>query len=152
MIKDKETKIMLFCINCNKESPHTVYYVGNYLKSVVCDSCNKKIEIDRQHLRTVFAEDFIDRVLTKPRRMTDDMRKAFATLLPFFPRRLFEEPLEVFKEMYGVLKKEDGDSSKKSSNKGNRKISNRKSISKKCNNRNGSNKSIGKEGSTKKYK
>lgn len=138
MIKDKETKIMLFCINCNKESPHTVYYVGNYLRSVVCDSCNKKIEIDRRHLRTVFAEDFIDRVLTKPRRMTDDMRKAFASLLPFFPKRLFEEPLEVFKEMYEVLKKEDGEGNKKS-DKGNKKSSSCKKNSIKSNNSNNEN-------------
>ncbi|MDD3818747.1 MAG: hypothetical protein PHG41_02790 [Actinomycetota bacterium] len=133
MIKDKETKIILFCINCNKESPHTVYYVGNYLRRVVCDNCNKKIEIDRRHLRTVFAEDFIDRVLTKPRRMTDDIRKAFATLLPFFPKRLFEEPLEVFKEMYEVLKKEDGEGSKKS-DKSNKKSSSCEKNSVKSNN------------------
>lgn len=113
VVKDKETKIMLFCINCNKESPHTVYYIGSYLRSVVCDSCNKKIEIDRRHLRTVFAEDFINRILTKPHRMTEDMKKAFATLLPFFPKRLFEEPLKVFKEVYEVFKKEDGDNGDK---------------------------------------
>ncbi len=114
VMKDKETKIMLFCINCNKESPHTVFYIGNYLRSVVCDSCNKKIEIDRRHLRTVFAEDFINRILTKPHRVTVDMKKAFATLIPFFPKRLFKEPLKVLREIYAVLKKENGNNNKES--------------------------------------
>jgi hypothetical protein len=112
-MKDEKTKIVLFCVNCNRDSPHTVYYIGNYLRSVVCDSCHKKIEIDRRHLRTVFAEDFINRILTKPHRMTEDMKKAIATLMPFFPKRLFKEPLKVMKEIYAVLKKENGNSRKR---------------------------------------
>ncbi len=112
-MKDKEEKIVLFCINCNTEIPHTVYYIGNYLRSVVCDNCNKRIEIDRRHLRTVFAEDFINRILTKPHRMTEDMRKVFATLMPFLPKRLFKEPLKVLKEIYAVLKKDNGNNNTK---------------------------------------
>jgi len=107
MLKDEEAKITLFCINCSKEVSHTVHYIGSYLRSVECDSCGKKIEIDRRHLRTVFAEDFINRILTKPHRMTEDMKKAVATLMPFFPKRLIREPLKVLKEIYEVLKKED---------------------------------------------
>jgi len=105
-MKDETTKITLFCIKCNEEKPHTVQYIGSYLRSVSCDSCKKKIEIDRKHLRTVFAEDFIDRILTKPHRMTEDMKKALATLTPFFPRRLFREPLQVLRDIYEVLKKD----------------------------------------------
>jgi len=116
LMKDKETKIILYCINCNKETPHTVYYIGNYLKSVVCDVCKRRIEIDRRHLRTVFAEDFIDRILTKPHRITEDMKKAFASLIPFLPKRLFMEPLKVLKEIYEVLKKENGEKNKGNKN------------------------------------
>jgi hypothetical protein len=112
-MKDEETKIVLFCINCDKEAPHTVHYIGSYLKSVSCDSCARKIEIDRRHLRTVFAEDFINRILTKPHRMTEDMKKAVATLVPFFPKRLIREPLKVLKEIYAVLKKDNGRKKKK---------------------------------------
>jgi len=105
-MKDEITKITLFCIGCGEETPHTVYYIGSYLRSVICDGCGKKVEIDRRHLRTVFAEDFIDRILTKPHRMTEDMKKAFATLLPFFPKRLIKEPLQVLREIYAVLKRD----------------------------------------------
>jgi hypothetical protein len=106
-MKDEITKITLFCINCNEETPHTVQYIGSYLRSVSCDNCTKKIEIDRRHLRTVFAEDFIDRILTKPHRMTEDMKRAVAILMPFFPKRLIKEPLKVLKEIYEILKKND---------------------------------------------
>ncbi|MCJ7665298.1 MAG: bh protein [Actinobacteria bacterium] len=112
-MKDEETKIVLFCINCNKESSHTVHYIGSYLRSVSCDKCSRTIEIDRRHLRTVFAEDFINRILTKPHRMTEDMKKAVAILIPFFPKRLIREPIKVLKEIYEVLKKENGERSSK---------------------------------------
>ncbi len=117
-MKDETTKITLFCINCNEDSPHTVQYIGSYLRSISCDKCSKKVEIDRRHLRTVFAEDFIDRILTKPHRMNEDMKRAFATLVPFFPKRLFMEPIKVLREIYGVLKKENGENNKKKVNSG----------------------------------
>ena len=112
-MKDEITKITLFCINCNEDTPHTVQYIGTYLRSISCDGCSKKVEIDRRHLRTVFAEDFIDRILTKPHRMNEDMKRAFAALVPFFPKRLLKEPIKVLREIYGVLKKENGENSKK---------------------------------------
>ena len=111
-MKDEEVKITLFCISCNEETSHTVQYIGSFLRSVSCDNCTKKIEIDRRHLRTVFAEDFIDRILTKPHRVNEDMKKAIATLMPFFPKRLIKEPLKVLKEIYAILKKENGEKNK----------------------------------------
>ncbi|MBU4313790.1 MAG: hypothetical protein KJ821_03220 [Actinobacteria bacterium] len=42
--------------------------------------------------------------------MTEDMKKAVATLMPFLPRRLFREPLKVIKEIYAVLRKDNGNS------------------------------------------
>ncbi len=115
-MKDEITKITLFCVNCNEETNHTVQYIGSYLRSISCDECSKKVEIDRRHLRTVFAEDFIDRILTKPHRVNEDMKKAFATLVPFFPKRLIREPLQVLREIYSILKK-DTDKNNKKSNK-----------------------------------
>jgi len=38
--------------------------------------------------------------------MTEDMKKAFATLMPFFPKRLIKEPLQVLREIYAVLKRD----------------------------------------------
>ena len=118
-MKDEETKIILFCVSCGKETTHTVHYIGNYLRSIKCDSCGKKVEIDRRHLRTVFAEDFINRILTKPHRITEDMKKAFATLVPFFPKRLIKEPVKVLREIYGVLKSNNGNKKGKITNKEN---------------------------------
>ncbi len=106
-MKDEESKIILYCVNCDEEVSHSVHYIGSYLRSVKCDRCGKKIEIDRRHLRTVFAEDFVNRILTKPHRMTEDMKKALAILVPFFPKRLIKEPLTVIKEICEILKRDN---------------------------------------------
>ncbi len=42
------------------------------------------------------------------------MKKAFATLMPFFPKRLFLEPLQVFREIYGILRKDEDKKTPKS--------------------------------------
>jgi len=107
MAKDEEAKIFLFCINCNEETEHYVNYIGEYLKSIQCSKCGKKFEIDRRHLRTVFAEDFIERVLSKPHRMSKDFKEAMAYMIPFFPKRLFREPKKVLKEIIAVLKEKN---------------------------------------------
>jgi len=109
MEKDEETKIYLFCINCNEETEHSVNYIGEYLKSIQCNKCGKKFEIDRRHLRTVFAEDFIERVLSKPHRMSKDFKEAMAYMVPFLPKRLFREPKKVLKEIIDVLKEKSED-------------------------------------------
>ena len=112
-MKDEKEKITLFCVNCRKDTSHTVNYIGSYLKSIQCNKCGKKVEIDRRHLRTVFAEDFINRILTKPHRVTEDMKRAFSTIVPFFPKRLIKEPLKVVREIYEILKKNNKNKLKK---------------------------------------
>ncbi len=112
-MKDEKEKIILFCVNCGKDTSHTVNYIGSFLKSIQCNKCGRKVEIDRRHLRTVFAEDFINRILTKPHRVNEDMKRAFSTIVPFFPKRLFKEPLKVVREIYEILKKNNKNNLKK---------------------------------------
>jgi hypothetical protein len=112
-MKDEKEKIILFCVNCGKDASHTVNYIGSFLKSIQCNKCGRKVEIDRRHLRTVFAEDFINRILTKPHRVTEDMKRAFSTIVPFFPKRLIKEPLKVVREIYEILKKNNKNNLKK---------------------------------------
>lgn len=109
MNKDPETKISLFCVNCDEEVMHSVHYIGNSLRSIQCEKCGRKIEIDRRRLTTVFAEDFLNKILEKPHKISEDMKEAFILMTPFIPKRIFREPLKVMKEIVEVLKKKDNE-------------------------------------------
>jgi DNA-directed RNA polymerase subunit RPC12/RpoP len=107
----KKTKTILYCIECGEETTHTINYLGDHIRGVQCEKCNSKVELDRRELMTVFTEDFIDRVLTKPKRLTVELVKIIAPLIPFLPRRLVKEPRRVLKDIFRAVK---GESKKES--------------------------------------
>lgn len=107
----KKTKTILYCIECGEETTHTIKYLGDHIRGVQCEKCNSKVELDRRELMTVFTEDFIDRVLTKPKRFTVELVKIIAPLIPFLPKRLMKEPKEVLKDIFRAVK---GESDKES--------------------------------------
>jgi len=103
----KKTKTILYCIECGKETTHTINYIGDHIRSVQCEECKSKIGLDRRELMTVFTEDFIDRVLTKPKRVTIELVKVITPLIPFLPKRLMKEPKKVLKDIFRAVKGED---------------------------------------------
>lgn len=107
----KKTKTILYCIECGEETTHIIKYLGDRIRSVQCEKCKSKVELDRRELMTVFTEDFIDRVLTKPKRFTVELVKIIAPLIPFLPKRLMKEPKEVLKDIFKAVK---GESDKES--------------------------------------
>lgn len=107
----KKTKTILYCIECGEETTHTINYLGAHIRGVQCEKCKSKVELDRRELMTVFTEDFIDRVLTKPKRFTVELVKIIAPLIPFLPKRLMKEPKKVLKDIFKAVK---GESDKES--------------------------------------
>ncbi|MBU2598243.1 MAG: bh protein [Actinobacteria bacterium] len=103
----KKTKTILHCIECGEETTHTINYLGDHIRGIQCDKCNSKVELDRRELMTVFTEDFIDRVLTKPKRLTVELVKVIAPLIPFLPKRLMKEPRKVLKDVFRAVKGEN---------------------------------------------
>jgi DNA-directed RNA polymerase subunit RPC12/RpoP len=102
----KKTKTILYCIECGKETTHIINYLGDHIRSVQCEKCNSRVELDRRELMTVFTEDFIDRVLTKPKRLTVELVKVITPLIPFLPKRLMKEPRRVLKDIFRAVRGE----------------------------------------------
>ena len=73
MLYDFKMKAELFCLHCNKDTPHTVTYAGK-IKSIKCTNTAARIEIRRDKLIENYAIDFIERIFTKPYRMTENLR------------------------------------------------------------------------------
>jgi len=96
----------LFCLHCNKDTPHTVTYVGNTLKSVKCTQCGSEIEIKREKLLGNYAMDFIERILTKPYRMTKELEGDIKKVIFSLPIRIITKPYRIAKEVEDIIKKD----------------------------------------------
>jgi len=99
-------KADLFCLHCNKDTPHVVSYAGTTLKSVKCMECGSEIEIKREKLIGNYAMDFIERILTKPYRMTAELEKDLTKFILSLPIRIITKPYRIAREVGEVIKKE----------------------------------------------
>ncbi|KYO65246.1 bh protein [Thermovenabulum gondwanense] len=105
--KTSRMEAELFCLHCNKETPHTVYYAGNILKRIKCEECGSEIEIRREKLLENYALDFIERILTKPYRMTKELEGDLKKFILSLPIRIVTKPYRIVKEVEDILKKEE---------------------------------------------
>lgn len=96
----------LFCLHCNKDTPHVVTYVGNTLKSVKCTQCGNEIEIRKEKLLGNYAVDFIERILTKPYRMTKELEGDIKKFILSLPIRIITKPYRIVKEVEDIIKKD----------------------------------------------
>ncbi|AEE91138.1 MAG: bh protein [Tepidanaerobacter acetatoxydans] len=99
-------KAELFCLHCNKDTPHTVIYAGNTLKSIKCSNCGSEIEIRRDKLIENYAVDFIERIFTKPYRMTRELEQDLTKFILSLPIRIITKPYRIAKEMGEIIKEE----------------------------------------------
>ena len=103
---NSKMKAELFCLHCNKDTPHVVTYVGKILKSIKCEECGSEIEINREKLLENYAAEFIERIITKPYRMTKELEKDITKFLLSLPIRIITKPYRVVKEVEDILKKD----------------------------------------------
>ena len=96
----------LFCLHCNRECPHRITYLGTYLKEVRCQECGTHIEMDRKKILETYTAEIIDRLLTKPHRLTEELRKDLSNFIKSMPIRIMTKPLRVAKEIIEVIKED----------------------------------------------
>lgn len=96
----------LFCVHCNADRPHRVVYVGDYLTRVECTVCGKRVEINRNRLLKLYAADFLERVLTKPQRMTQEFEGDLRHFVLSLPGRILTKPGRVLGEFRDVVRKD----------------------------------------------
>ncbi|MCK4437086.1 bh protein [bacterium] len=101
-----EMKTELFCLHCGRECLHVITYVGDQLKRVRCQQCGTQIEMDRKRIIETYTTEVIDRVLSKPHRITEEIRKDLSNFIKSFPIRIITKPLRVAREIMEVIKED----------------------------------------------
>ena len=99
-----EMKTELYCLHCNKECSHIVTYLGKHLRNIKCEECGMHLEIDKLKIMEHYAEDVLERMLTKPHRLTEEMHKDLTHFLKSLPIRVIKKPYKMTREVLGVLK------------------------------------------------
>ena len=97
-------KTDLFCLHCDRETRHVITYLGPYLNRIRCEECGTELALDRKKILEGYAADTIDRVFTKPLRMTEEMRKHLTAFITSLPIRIMTKPYRMAKEIMGVVK------------------------------------------------
>jgi transcription elongation factor Elf1 len=88
----------LFCMNCDKETEHQIDYHDGQIHRITCKECGMAVQINQEYVNTHFKEDFVARVMTKPRRMTEEMQQDLNGFLRTLPHRVITKPYRVYKE------------------------------------------------------
>lgn len=94
----------LFCLHCQKEVPHEIHYFDVALKSIRCKKCGTEIKIDRKRILEIESLEYVDRLFTKPRRLTEELRKDLTQFLGTLPIRIATKPYRLAKELVKRVK------------------------------------------------
>ncbi len=91
---------MLFCIECNENTNHTITYRNEKIENIKCNQCGREIKIDHEYIQRNFKEDIVERVLSKPSRMTKEMEEDITLFITSLPFRVISKPYRLMKEIY----------------------------------------------------
>ena len=99
-------KTELFCLHCDEETLHTITYSGKYLHKIRCGKCGTEVSLDRKRILETYTVDTIDRILTKPHRVTEEMREDLTTFITSLPIRILTKPIRLAKEFIDIVKED----------------------------------------------
>jgi hypothetical protein len=130
VVKKKHIQAELFCLSCNDDSIHTIEYDHNLIVQISCVKCGRIIGSSGQTLITStshtdftwvkekigivrdeeisakeFAEKLIQRIITKPSRLTDEMHYDLETFIRTIPTRVVTKPVRLAREISHLKRK-----------------------------------------------
>lgn len=108
--------VELFCVQCNEFTEHIVTYKGERMESVKCQQCEREIvmwydkpfqplsdhgqHVYHHNLRKLYSRRFLDRILTKPRRMEEELASDLSVFLVTLPLRIITKPVRLLQEVF----------------------------------------------------
>jgi hypothetical protein len=99
----KEVKTELFCNMCMKDTVHTIVYINQIMYTAKCDECDKTTMIHADLFKELSGE-FIERVLSKPKRLKEEVENDPGHAISSLPSRIISKPYRIYKEFEGLRK------------------------------------------------
>ncbi len=92
----------LYCINCKEDTLHEVVYIGDNIEKIKCLECEVFLEIDDELVLSTYAKDLFQRISTKPKRMSGEIRRDMSKFLYSIPFRVVTKPYRMIQEFNEV--------------------------------------------------
>ena len=93
----------LYCIHCEKETPHELIYIGDELEKTKCLECGMEISFDKKKMLIEYSEDLVKRILTKPKRISKEAFSNLSEFLKTIPLRVITKPKRIAHEIKNLL-------------------------------------------------
>ena len=81
--------------------------MGDYVHKIKCNICNTEIQIDREKIIKFYTSKVLKRLLTKPERITEELREDMSSLLVSLPFRIASKPYRMAKEFFEIIKEKN---------------------------------------------
>jgi hypothetical protein len=109
----KHLECSFYCNGCKKEEIHCLVYINDVLVSSECKNCGRQVHFSEQTLMTYFAKDIVQRILTKPQRLSEELKKDLHKAILTLPSRIISKPYRLVEEMHEVVEEESKNRRKK---------------------------------------
>jgi hypothetical protein len=93
----------LYCIHCEKDTLHEIVYIGNELEKVKCLECGLETSFSKEQLLLDYSRDLVKRLITKPKRMSDEAFSDLSKFLRTIPTRIVTKPKRMINEIRRLL-------------------------------------------------
>lgn len=101
---DGRESAQLRCTSCGMETEHVLRYAGRLLVSTECGNCGALWHHSEADLRHAYIHDLESRVLSKPRRWVDRLRRHPVKTLASLPGAILSQPAKIVREVITVLR------------------------------------------------
>lgn len=102
----QEMEAELYCIHCQEDTLFHITYFNNTLWRIKCETCGHHLEIQEDIVKKYFSN-WVERILTKPKRMTKELEADLAKFFYSMPVRIISKPIRVRKEWKSVKQYRD---------------------------------------------
>jgi Zn ribbon nucleic-acid-binding protein len=100
-VEIQEMEAELYCIHCQQDTIFNLTYFDNTLWRVECETCGHHMEIQEDIVKKYFSH-WVERILTKPKRMTKEIEADLAKFFYTMPVRIMSKPIRVRREWKSV--------------------------------------------------
>jgi len=89
----KTIEIQAYCSKCRKVTSQDATFSGRFLKDRTCRRCGARERSDRGTLLRAYADELLDRTLSKPYRLRQEWKKDRVKTLQSLPARILRRPI-----------------------------------------------------------